>query len=179
MRLSVKTLFLTLLIIGTHSLASCRLASRNGDDLSDAPGVAMIEAEEWDEVIYTVKGSEITLQSTGHFYVEPNACFRKESGVFELATWNRMAEIMNQLWRSWQSPLLPPLLEEAQCIPVASGAPTILNGVEMKVWRGTPQKIIESVSSTQICSRIANAELLRAFVLMLGEASAIARQEGC
>jgi hypothetical protein len=166
-------------LAGAPLLTSCKMVSRNGEDPSNSPGVVMVEADEWDEVIYTIKGSEITLQSTGHFYAEPNACFRKESGVFELSTWNRMAELSNLVWRAWQSPEAPPLLEQAQCITAPPGAPSIPSGVEMKIWKGSPQKIIDSINSTQICSRISNLELLRNFVLMLGEASTIARQEGC
>jgi hypothetical protein len=149
---------------------SCKIAPRGDQENADAL-TPMVQATGWDEVRYTVRGSEITLQRTGHFYVEPNACFRKESGTLELATWNRIAQIINQAW-------LAPRTQTPLCVALPPEMPPLRAGVEFKDRSGNALSFVEQQGS-KACAPIENEMILTPFLEALSEAAQIARQEGC
>jgi hypothetical protein len=156
-------------------LTACEVQPRNGAPSPEDPALAMVQTADWKDIVFTSLRSEITLQETGHFYVEPNACYRKESGVLSLELWNRLARAINQVW-------LAARVESESCVPAPLDAPQVINGIKIRFWNAPEQLLISSISSGRsgrICSTVSDPEALREMSALLGQLVQIARAEGC
>ena len=94
-------------------LQACNVVPRSQGNVLERPSSGLIEPANWGEIRFRSRGSDITFQNTGHFYVEPNSCHRRESGALDLATWNRIAAAINAAFSAFRSPaataeLIPP-----------------------------------------------------------------------
>lgn len=184
-----KTLLILIPILTLSNLAAgCRMAPRADGDAA-GPSSPLIEAQDWYQLKYRAYGSEITLQSTGHFYVRPNACSRRAAGALKLDTWNRVATTINQAWINWrdwqnlqnQAGATPPS-NPLTCVPVQSDFPALYSGITLQLRNDTTLTWIEPGSSRP-CGRFDDDQktltLMRELIRTLGEVARIARSEGC
>jgi hypothetical protein len=152
-------------------LCSCEVTSRDRSDELDRPGAVIVEAANWDELRFRSRASDIIFQSTGHFYVDPNACFRKESGALDLTTWNRIAKAINRAWLASRT-------DTPTCTALPEGGALLSGAVEVRAWNEGSQRLIDS-GGQRPCSTIADEAVFQALLQALGEVVAIARAEGC
>ena len=152
-------------------LQACEVVPRDEDNGLERPASGLVEAANWDEIRFRSRGSDIIFQSTGHFYVDPNSCHRRESGALELATWNRIALAINRAW-------LAPRSETPICIALPEGGALLSASVEVRVWNNGTQLLVDS-GGTRPCSRIADQSAFENLLQSLGEVVTLARAEGC
>lgn len=103
---SLRIKLTSLICVGWMAALSTGCAARSdyGTD-SGAASQEIVYAENWEEVVYFSYGAKITLDHTGHFVINRNACYFKiATGALNPDDWNRVAVAVNAVANSPRVP---------------------------------------------------------------------------
>lgn len=163
--LSLRLLSLPLLL-----LTACSIESRD-TYLNESADPGIVRAESWSQLTLVVAGARTQLSSNGHFTTVPNACYRRENGVLDLALWNRVATAVNRMVQQ-------PWHDEVTCPDRPAGSPDLYQPVVLQLRTGPSRDLLTSRGAS-FCTRSADLESAQDLLLALGEVAARARIEGC
>jgi hypothetical protein len=166
--------FLALNLFG--SLVGCAQHDEKDPDedaLLLAPRPHVDYAKGWDALIVRAGISEVTIDTSAHFKVDPNNCRQVDYGPIRIQDWNAVALALNRA-------AALPTLEKEKCFRPEGEERGAFDGwAEVRITPGSAPRRILQAEGGDICAYFDDETAARQLVSALNSLLPVAWVEGC